>query len=271
MKLSLKSVCLNLGGVLMVVTALLGGGTLALAQDKPAAAATAAPAKDFKDERALKLLKGMSDKLAGAKSLSFQFRGLVPTTAPTGQFINLMASSRVVMQRPDKLYVQARGDLFPSDLYYNGKTVTAIGVGQKFYAQRDAAGGLIEAFMKGAQPGGAAVAPFMDLLVSDPYAVLTRDLSSALWVGQSTVGGVKADHLAFASPGVDWEIWIGAQDQLPRLMVVSHRKLEREPTFTVELSDWKVNASVPASTFNAVIPKGAVKIEFKPNSPAPAK
>ena len=44
-----------------------------------------------------------------------------------------------------------------------------------------------------------------------------------------------------------------------------------QATFRVELSDWKVNASVPASTFNAVIPKGAVKIEFKLNSPAPTK
>ena len=85
------------------------------------------------------------------------------------------------------------------------------------------------------------------------------------------MGGVKTDHLAFSAPGVDWEIWIGAQDKLPRLMVVSHRTGERQPTFTVELLDWKVNASVPASTFNAMIPKDAAKIEFKPYGPVPAK
>jgi hypothetical protein len=271
----LKIVGLRAGLALLAATAFLGAGTVVMAQDKsapaPAAAASTAPAKEIKDERALKLLRGMSDKLAGAKSLSFQFRGLVPSSGPTGQFINLLASSRVVMQRPDKLFVSARGDLFPSDLYYNGKTVTAVGVAQKFYAQREAAGGAIETVMQGGQPGGDGVAPFLDLLVADPYAVLTRDLSSALWVGQSTVGGVKTDHLAFTAKDVDWEIWIGAHDKLPRLMVVSYRTGERQPTFTVELSDWKVNASVPASTFNAVIPKGAVKIEFKPHGPAPTK
>ena len=265
-----KIVCLRFGVTLLAAAAFLGAGAPAQAQDMAAAAAPSS-VKEIKDERALKLLKGMSDKLAGAKSLSFQFRGLVPTSAPTGQYVNLLASTRVVMQRPDKLFVQARGDLFPSDLYYNGKTVTAIGAGQKFYAQRDAAGGVIEAFMKNGEPGGDAVAPFLDLLVADPYAQLTRGLSSALWVGQSSVGGVKTDHLAFSAPGVDWEIWIGAQDKLPRLMVVSHRTGERQPTFTVELLDWKVNASVPASTFNAVIPKGAVRIEFKPYGPVPAK
>jgi hypothetical protein len=269
----LRTANLRFGFALLAAASLLAAGTIALAQDKsaPVASASAAPAKEFKDERALKLLKRMSDRLAAAKSLSFQFRGLVPSSGPTGQHINLLASSRVVMQRPDKLFVSARGDLFPSDLYYDGKTVTTIGVDRKFYAQRDAAGSLIEAFTQGGQPGGDALAPFLDLLVADPFAVLTKDYSSALWVGQSTVGGVKTDHLAFRSPGVDWEIWIGAQDKLPRLMVISYRNGEQQPTFTVELSDWKVNASVPAATFNAVIPKNAAKIEFKLHSLAPAK
>lgn len=268
---TLKTTGLRAGLALLAAAALMVAGGTAMAQDKSAAAATAAPAKDFKDERALKLLKGMSDKLGGAKSLSFQFRGLVPSSGPTGQHINLLAASRVVMQRPDKLFVSARGDLFPSDLYYNGKTVTTIGLDRKFYAQRDAAGSVVEAFMQGGQPGGDTVAPFLDLLAVDPYAVLTRDLSSALWVGQSTVGGTTTDHLAFTARDVDWEIWIGAQDKLPRLMVVSYRSGERQPTFTVELSDWKVNAGVQAATFNAAIPKSATKIEFRPHSAAPSK
>ena len=80
----LRTVSQLVGCTLIAATALLGAGAMALAQDKPAVAAAAAPAKDFKDERALKLLKGMSDKLAGAKSLSFQFRGLVPPVRPPG-------------------------------------------------------------------------------------------------------------------------------------------------------------------------------------------
>jgi isoquinoline 1-oxidoreductase beta subunit len=53
--------------------------------------------RDFlKDERALKLLKSMSDTLAQAKTLSFRSRSLVPTAAPNGQWISLSATSRVV-------------------------------------------------------------------------------------------------------------------------------------------------------------------------------
>jgi hypothetical protein len=71
--------------------------------------------------------------------LRFQYRGLLPVTGPTGQYVNLMASASVVMQRPDRLRVQARGDLFPSDLFHDGKTVTVVAANPKVYAQREAA------------------------------------------------------------------------------------------------------------------------------------
>ena len=235
---------------------------VATAQEKPAT--PPASAQPIKDERALKLLKSMSDKLAGAKTLSFAVRGLVPTVAPTGQSINFFASSRVVMQRPDKLFVEARGDMFPSDIYFNGKTDTVISLDKKFYVQQPVTAGNFDAFAKSGQPGSDAVAPFFDLLGPDPYATLTLDFTSAILVGQSTIGGVKTDHLAFASKGVDWEVWIGADDKLPRLMIVSYRMSDRQRTFTVEYTNWKLNAPVAAATFNPKIPAGALKLEFKP-------
>jgi hypothetical protein len=248
-------------GVASVVTAALTlSGGAALAQDKPQ---PAAPAQGVKDERALKLLKAMSDTLAGSKTLAFNVRGLVPMAAPTGQYVSLFALSRVQMQRPDKLFVESRGDLFPSDLYFDGKTVTAVGAEKKFYAQRDAAHPTLDAFMQNALPGTDSVAPFFDLLVSDPFASLTKDFTSALWVGQSTLAGVKTDHLAFTAQGIDWELWIGSADRLPRMLVVSYRGGERQPTFTAEFSGWKLGAPIAASTFNAAIPKGAVRLEFK--------
>jgi hypothetical protein len=258
-------------GVGTLTASMLGAGGFALAQDKPAAAPPAAPAVEIKDERALKLLKGMSDTLARAKTMGFTVRGIVPISSPTGQYLSMFGSSRVLMQRPNKLFVESRGDLFPSDVTFDGKTVTAIGAGKKFYTQMAAAHPTIDAIAQSAGPGADVLAPFLDVLLSDPYAALTRDYQSALWVGQSTVGGVKTDHLAFTAKGVDWEVWIGVADKLPRLAVISHRSGERQPTFTVEYSQWKLDAPIPAQTFSAAIPKGATKIEFKLQDPVPGK
>jgi hypothetical protein len=72
-------------------------GSAAVAQERPVA--EAAPAGQIKDERALDLLKGMSDTLAKAQTLGFQVRSLVPFATPFGQQISLFGTSRVAMRR----------------------------------------------------------------------------------------------------------------------------------------------------------------------------
>ena len=248
------------GTTLLAATVLFWGGG-AWAQEKPAP--QVAPAQQFKDERALDLLKGMSDTLAKAQTVKFNVRSLVPFVTPSGQQISLFGSSRVAMQRPDKLFVETRGELFPHNLYFDGKTVTAIGIEKRFYTQQPAAASTIDGLIQKEHPGSDALAPFVDLLVADPYTRLTQDLSSAMLVGQSTIDAVNTDHLAFSGAGVDWEIWIGTKDKLPRLMIVHYLGGERQPTFTATFSEWRLGAPIAARTFNASIPKDAVKIDFK--------
>ena len=101
------------------------------------------------------------------------------------------------------------------------------------------------------------------MLPSDAYVRLTQNLSSALYVGQSTIGAAKVDHLAFAGKALDWEIWIGTADRLPRFMIGAYLDLERSPTFWVEFADGKVNWPIYAKTFTAAIPANAKRIEFK--------
>jgi len=247
------------GGAVLSATILFSG--TAVAQET--AAATTVFTQPFKDERALALLKDMSDTLAKAQTMRFTVRSLIPFAAPTGQQISLFGTTRVAMQRPDKLFAENRGELFPHNLYFNGTTVTTIGTEKRFYAQQPSSASTIEALIEKAHPGSDALAPFVDLLVGDPFARLTEGMVGAMLVGQSTLDAVNTDHLAFSGAGVDWEIWIGIKDKLPRLMVVHYRGGERHPTFTATFSDWKLGAPIAAQTFNANIPKDAVKIDFK--------
>jgi hypothetical protein len=237
------------------LTALVGGA--ATKSESP-------PTLKINDEKALSLLKEMSATLAEANSLSFTVRGLVPFASPTGQFISLFAEVHTVMQRPAGLFVQTRGDLFPRDLYFDGKTVTVIGGQKKFYAQKQAEASTVDEVIRNVQPGGSVLEMFKEILVSDPYSALTANLTSGFFVGQSIIKDHITDHLAFTGEGVDWEIWINTETRLPMLVVVSYREGERQPTFTVEFDDWKLNESISPETFQASIPKDAVKIEFKP-------
>ncbi|MEF8701058.1 MAG: DUF2092 domain-containing protein [Candidatus Accumulibacter sp. UW26] len=253
------------GAVLLAATLL--PGSPAIAQDK----AAPAPTQAVRDERALTVLKGMSDTLAKAQTLIFKARTRIPFAMPSGQQISLFGTSRVVMQRPDKLFVETRGDLFPHDLYFDGKTVTALAAETRHYAQQAVAANTVEALIETKHTASDTLAPFVDLLVGDPYARLTQDLASALLVGQSTIDGVHTEHLAFTGSGVDWEMWIGSKDKLPRLIIVHYRSGDRQPTFTVALSDWKLGAAIPPRTFSPALPKGAQKVDFKAAGVSPSR
>ena len=109
------------------------GSADASAQGAPAKAA--APALD---QRALDMLKKMSDTLSGAKTVQFQARSMVPVRAPNGIWINLYGTSQVVMQGPDKLFASTAGDFAPYDFYFDGKTITAYSPAKNLYAVKSA-------------------------------------------------------------------------------------------------------------------------------------
>ena len=225
----------------------------------------AAPALD---QHALDTLKLMSDTLTQAKSLRFEARSLRPIKSPGGMWISLCGTSRVVKEGPGKLFVETRGDLFRFDFYFDGKTVTAYAPEKNFYATKDAPGTVDDVIEAAYREEGKSF-PYSDILVSQPYEVLTEGLVRAVYVGQSTLrplsgtGSVKTDHLAFSNQGVEWQIWIGTDDHLPRLVCATYLENAGEPSYTVEFGDWKLDEPVSPETFTFSNASKATKVEFR--------
>ena len=214
------------------------------------------------DPRALSMLKLMSDKLSQAKSLRFQARSMAPIKSPNGMWVSLYGTSRVVKEGSDKLFAETRGDFFPYDFYFDGKTITAYSPAKNLYAEKAAPGTVDSVIEKAYREEGKSF-PYADILRAQPYDLLTEGLVSAVYVGQSTfrplsgAANVKADHLAFSNQGVEWQIWIGTEDHLPRLVCATY--LEN----TVEFGDWKIDEPVPPETFMFQNTSKAAKVEFR--------
>jgi hypothetical protein len=215
-----------------------------------------------KDERALKALQGMSTTLASAKTLRVKVRNVIPMQLPSGRWVSLIGASQVTRQGQDHLYVETGGDQFHFNLFFDGKTVTAYVPDQKVFAQEEAAGN-IDNMLELARKRGKNSFPFADVLVSNPYAAMTANMQDAALIGTSTLGGVETQHLAFTGKEVDWEIWIGTKDQLPRLVVVTDTTDAHKPSFTCEFTDWQLNQPVPPDTFAFKNTTGAAKIPFR--------
>jgi hypothetical protein len=243
-------------------------GTAGYGFAQQAAQSKAASPASAIDQQALDLLKKMSDTLSQAKTIRFQSRSMVPLRGPGGIWINLYGDSRVVMGGPDKLFAETRGDFAPYDFYFNGKTITAYAPDKNLYAEKAAPATIDELIEQAYKEDGTSF-PYADLLVSEPYAVLTDGLTGALYVGQSTLrplagsGSVKTDHLVFSNKGVEWQIWIDVGDHLPRLVVATYLNEGNEPSYTAEFGDWKIDDPADASVFTFHNTTNAAKVEFR--------
>ena len=218
---------------------------------KPAPAAAALQL----DPKALDILKATSDKLAGAHTLSFTAVELFEHLTRQGAPLGYTTKYEVTLQRPDKLRVLKLGDGPANSFYYDGKTMMGYAPAENLLAVADAPPTIDATLEKAYQLAGIYV-PFDDVIVANPFGDLAPGLKHAYYVGQShVVGGTTTDIVAYAGDGVFVQIWIGADDKLPRLMraifLDDPDRLRHELAFT----DWKLDETVPADTF--VLPSAA--------------
>ena len=108
------------------------------------------------------------------------------------------------------------GDGPAVEFYYDGKTMMAYAPAENVVAVADAPP-TIDAALKAAYESAAIYFPFTDVVVADPYADIAEGLKHAFYIGQShVVGGTTTDMVAIADDQVFAQLWIGAEDKLPR-------------------------------------------------------
>jgi hypothetical protein len=266
-------------GVLLVAAGLALTASPARTADiaKPAgnaaqAAAAAAKAEPKLEAKAIDLLKAMSARLAAARTMSFQAVSRYESPSRFGPPLLYATVSEVTLQRPDKLRVVSPGDGPASEFYYDGKQMMAYAPAEDLVAVADAPP-TIDGALKAAYDTADIYFPFTDVIVADPYQAIAQGLKVAFYIGQSqAVGGVTTDMLALANDRIFAQVWIGADDKLPRMSRAVYLEDPARLRQQVELSDWKIDGAVPADAFAATPAKNAKRIPFaRPDPKVPAE
>jgi hypothetical protein len=258
--------------LILISAAVLSTG--ALAQGSPsntakpakstAKAAAKAPAKArvplLIEQRAIDLIKAASARLAAAKAMSFT--AVVDTEYPSklGPPLAFPVRYDVAMQRPDKLRVLQSGAGPANEFYYDGKMVMAYVPDAHLVAVADAPP-TIEAALKFALEKGAIFYPFTDLLLPDPYAVMTDKVLHAFYIGPSgAVGGVPTEAVAWATNDVFIQMWVGTEDKLPRRIRAMFANDPLKLRHDMLLSNWQIDPTHAADTFGSQKAQSAPRI-----------
>jgi len=236
---------------------------------KPANPPAPAPGEPVLEPKAIAILKASSERLAAARTMSFTAVVAYESPSRLGPALVYATRSAVTLQRPDKLRVIQSADGPASEFYYDGKTMMAYAPAENLVAVA-AAPPTIDAALEAAYHQAAIYFPFSDVMVADPYGDIAKGLELAFYIGRSRViGGTTTDMVAYASHGVFVQIWIGAEDKLPRMARAVFAKDPLRLRHQAEFSNWKLGGSVPAGTFTSARAAAAKRMPFAHPDPAP--
>jgi hypothetical protein len=214
------------------------------------------------DPKALELLKQMGATLGSAKAFTYRSRSIIEVPARTGQYLTLFSSAEVALKRPDMLRAKLSGEAPHFDFYYNGDTISAFASGGKVFSVVKAPP-TIDAMLPELHEQTGIRFISMPLLFSNPYEILTRGLISGMVVGSTTINGIPCEHLAFRSPGVNWEIWIeSGKRALPWRLAATFTDRTNFPRTLVEFVSWNLNPWLSSNAFVFRKPAGAREIPF---------
>jgi hypothetical protein len=216
------------------------------------------------------ILHQMSDKLAAAKSFSFEATRTMDSALIEGlEDIKLpvKADVTVSVQRPNKIAAHGVSEAGSRLVIADGKTLSILDEKANTYAvvpMHTSIDGLVQQLDEkyGFTP------PLAEFAVSNPFKEFHSEAQSVTYLGEAKLGGgflgmggVECHHLALKGKEADAELWIAVGDMLPRKLVATFHR-EGNPQLHIEFHKWNLAAPVTAGEFTFTPPQSAEKIEM---------
>jgi hypothetical protein len=214
------------------------------------------------DAEAMSVLKKSITFLESLDRFEIQGTAIFDVIQENGQRLQFEKKTRLIQQRPDKLYAeQLRDDGDINKLWYDGKQVSILKVGDNAYAQFQAPE-TIDSMLDMLENLLRDPHPFADLLYSDLSFLLSQP-KEAVYVGPSSAAGFPCSHLAFRSNELDWQIWVERSDTpFIRKVVVTYRNEPGIPQSVTYLHEWKILPEQKGSVFLFSPPEKAVRLSI---------
>ena len=212
----------------------------------------------------MKVLQQMCDYLKSLKQFSFRAEVADDQVYLGGKKLQYGIDMETFVRRPDRLRVNAEGDLVNKQFFFNGNTITLYDKTDKVYATMEVPHDIEGALDKAHKDFRLRVA-LTDLASPKLWEHISTKTEHSLYAGLHKVRGVPCHHLAFDGAEVHLQVWVDSGDKpLPRKVVFTQKKLEGSPEWTAYLSEWNLSPSLEDALFDFAVPSGVKKVKFVP-------
>ena len=226
---------------------------------------------DAIDPDAVALLKKSTEFVTALKKFRIDTESTIELVTTESQKLQFGHRTVISVARPDRMRVERVGEIIEQVFYYDGKALSVSFPKVGYYASVPAPA-TIDATLDFARDKLDVIAPGADVVYTNAFARLSDGLTSARFIGEDVVAGVRCEHLAFRNAEVDWQMWIEEGDKpFPRKFVVTSKRMAQSPEFSVVITKWDTSPKFTDATWAFTPPKGANKIEWLPASSAAKK
>jgi hypothetical protein len=212
----------------------------------------------------LQVLQKMCDFLKAQQQFTYKAEVGDDQVYAGGKKLQYAIDMETFVRRPDRLRVNAEGDLVDKQFYFDGKTITLYDKDDNVYGTLEVPPNIESALETASKEFGVRVA-LTDLASPQLCEHVGKKVKHSLYVGLHKVRGVPCHHLAFDGDEVQLQVWVDAGDKpLPRKVVLNHKNLPASPQWTAYLGDWNFSPQLNDNLFAFTPPQGAEKIKFVP-------
>jgi hypothetical protein len=214
------------------------------------------------DPDAVEILRRTTDYLTGLEQFSVSAQTTFEDLLPSGHRVDYELSGKTVVSRPDKLRSERHGEQLDQVFFYDGKNLTLYNPADKVYATESVPGNIEDMFHFAYESLGISN-PVSDLIYSNAFSLLMKDVYFAVSIGKEMIHGVRCDHLLFSRPDVDFQIWVAdSGSPLPLKYVVTDTGTPQLLGITIVMQDWNTAPEVDDKMFTFVPSEGIEKISF---------
>ena len=216
------------------------------------------------DPEAAKIIKKFSEVQKRDGYFKFKVYDTSEDMTDSGEMIQYAHVRTAVLKRPDRLWLETRGDQANTMLWYDGALFTLLDRDKKVYVQLKALPTL-DATIDMVYDRYGISTPLADMLSGDIYAVLMDAVITCRYLGIGLVGERKCHHIAATQKDIDWQVWIDEGDSPQmRKMVITYKQLDGSPRYSMMLAELEELKSVASGEFAAQLPEGAAEVEPVP-------